>query len=94
MIITKRRQIKNHWDLITSSGPNFCCICDKKPKKGTRLQYWGIHKKTGEKLYRHNHCYAGSSNWIKKFNGWVGQDFQFLGKMTIEKKQKEEIVNE
>lgn len=93
MIITKRRK-KDHWDLMTSSGPNLCCICDKKPKKGNKLTYWGLHKKTGKPLYRHNHCHAGSANWIKKFNGWVGEDFKFLGNKTFENKRKEGEPNE
>jgi len=93
MIITKRRS-KDHWDKIISSGPDLCAICDKKPKKGTRLNYWGLHKKTEEPLYRHNHCYAGSANWIKKFDGWVGNDFKYLGKKIIESKEVELEIKE
>jgi hypothetical protein len=88
--VPEPKKVPAHWNLITSCSPTRCAICDKKSKKGTRLDYWGKHKETGDDMFRHKHCFAGSANWIKKFNGWVNKDLQkILGNKPIQEEENE-----
>jgi hypothetical protein len=67
--IKSKTDDQDHWDKITSSGPEKCCICDRKSKKVGKLTYWIKHKKTGEDLYKCSNCETLGSNWLKKFQG-------------------------
>jgi len=57
----------SHWELIASSGEEYCFVCDKKFKKNERKTYVGKNKTDGSLLHRHNRCDALSENWKKKF---------------------------
>ena len=56
----------NYWDKI-KGGENTCYVCDKKIRPAQQKTYIGLHKYSGEKLFRHAYCEAGSSNWMEKF---------------------------
>jgi hypothetical protein len=75
----KRRKIINnssndifvdYWNKI-KGGKDFCFVCDKIFKSHHKRKYIGNHKMSGEKLYRHDFCESGSSNWISKFGGRI-----------------------
>ncbi len=62
--------MKPHWKKI-KGGEHQCFVCDKKFKSHHKRTFIGVHKKTGEKLIRHQYCEPGSSNWESKFGGMI-----------------------
>jgi hypothetical protein len=66
---------KTHWSLIKGGGDT-CFVCDKPFKKDQTKRYVGLHKETGERLYRHLKCASGSENWSKKFGGRLLEEQQ------------------
>jgi len=51
-------------EAITSTGIEFCFVCDKKFKKGQRKV---CIKGGNDGLYRHTRCDAYSEGWKQKF---------------------------
>ena len=60
----------SYWEKI-HGGIDACFVCDKKFKSHHKKIYIGRHKESGEPLFRHNYCEAGSSNWTEKFGGRI-----------------------
>jgi hypothetical protein len=60
----------DHYDRISSIGPNTCFVCDKPFKrKHTKIH---VGAKNGEKIYRHEKCDCHSVPWYNKFHGCRG----------------------
>lgn len=57
---------EDHYDRITTRGPDACFVCDKKFKKN----HTKIH--VGPDLFRHEKCNCVSKPWYEKFHGCSG----------------------
>lgn len=87
-IIRRRKEIPEiereltgtHWDKINSNGGDICFVCDRRIRHDQNVRYIGTNKYTGEKLYRHASCEAGSENWNKKFGGRLMTRLMSVGK--------------
>jgi hypothetical protein len=84
---------KTHWSLIKGGGDT-CFVCDKLFKKDQAKRYVGLHKETGERLYRHLKCASGSENWSKKFGGRLFSNNKPTAKKILpkEEQQKSTII--
>lgn len=98
LILIEKKEIplqenKTHWSLIRGGGDT-CFVCDKPFKKDQAKKYIGLHKETGERLYRHLKCASGSENWSKKFGGRLFSNNKPSDKKTFvkEEQQKTTIV--
>lgn len=83
--------MKPHWKKI-KGGEHQCFVCDKKFKSHHKRTFIGVHKKTGEKLIRHQYCEPGSSNWESKFGGMISINLKHDVGIKQKKKINEEIT--
>jgi hypothetical protein len=86
--------VANHWEVITSSGPEECFVCDKVIRDNAPSVCIGFHNQNFHLLYRHPHCEPGSPNWFSKFGGYVCKDIDKIRfipadePLTMKKKKK------
>ena len=83
--------MKPHWKKI-KGGEHQCFVCDKKFKSHHKRTFIGVHKKTGEKLIRHQYCEPGSSNWESKFGGMISINISPKSEIKQGKKLNKDYV--
>ena len=93
-IMEIRQTVSNHWDVIISTGPDVCFVCDKVIRDNAPSICIGFHNQNFHKLYRHPHCEPGTPNWFSKFGGYVCREIdkiRFIPKdepLTMKRKKK------